>query len=81
VVGRGETHSGEDVIVQAEFGPDVVPPPNAVARWVRGLFRGERKRLPRAGKRRDAHDDLVRSLAPYTAAALVPAPRGNLTVH
>ena len=68
-----ETHSGEDVLVQARFGPDVVPPPEAVARWVRGVFRGERMPLPRAGR---SHDDLLRSLMPYTAAALVPAPRG-----
>ncbi|MEU4768402.1 DUF6292 family protein [Actinosynnema sp. NPDC023794] len=70
-----ETHSGEDVIVQARFGPDVVPPPSAVARWVRGLFRGERMPLPRAGEPHDAPDDLLRRLVPYTAAALVPAPR------
>ncbi|MFJ6673895.1 DUF6292 family protein [Actinosynnema sp. NPDC091369] len=68
-----ETHSGEDVLVQARFGPDVVPPPRAVARWVRGLLDGERTRergtVTKSG-------DLVHRLAPYTAAALVPMPRG-----
>ncbi|WP_367128495.1 DUF6292 family protein [Saccharothrix sp. HUAS TT1] len=67
-----ETHSGEDVLVQAHFGADVVPTPKAVARWVRALLRGERSASdvpPRAP------DDLTRRLAPYTAAALVPLPR------
>lgn len=68
-----ETHSGEDVIVQAQFGPDVVPPPAAVARWVRGLFCGERTPGVRS---KVPHEDLVHRLAPYTAAALVPLPRG-----
>ncbi|MFE9750475.1 DUF6292 family protein [Saccharothrix saharensis] len=71
-----ETHSGEDVLVQAHFGPDVVPPPQAVARWVRALFRGRRTPEPRSGAPRDPHHDLVGLLAPYTAAALVPMPRG-----
>jgi hypothetical protein len=83
-----ETHSGEDVIVQAQFGPDVVPPPAAVARWARGLLRGEpvraesvRAESVRGGRGSGARsgvsqDDLVHRLAPYTAAALVPLPRG-----
>lgn len=49
-----ETHSGEDVLVQAHFGPDVVPPPSAVARWVDGLFRGERAAPARPPSPRDA---------------------------
>ncbi|MFI9011150.1 DUF6292 family protein [Actinosynnema sp. NPDC053489] len=69
-----ETHSGEDVIVQAYFGQELLPPPGAVARWVRGLFRGERVPRPRPGSSR--HRDLRLDLAPYAAAGLVPAPRG-----
>ncbi|PSL51698.1 hypothetical protein B0I31_11811 [Saccharothrix carnea] len=68
-----ETHSGEDVLVQAHFGPDVVPPPGAVARWVRGLFRGEHVPGPRSGAPRG---EVTHLLAPYAAAALVPAQRG-----
>ena len=67
-----ETHSGEDVIAQAHYGLDVLPPPRAVARWVRGLLRGERVPVPRPEA---VNGDLVRRLAPYTAAALVPLPR------
>ncbi len=71
-----ETHSGEDVIVQAHFGPDVLPSPKAVARWVRGLFRGDRGARSWSEPPRGVHNDLTRLLAPYAAAALVPAPRG-----
>ncbi|MCE6997150.1 DUF6292 family protein [Saccharothrix sp. S26] len=67
-----ETHSGEDVLVQAHFGPDVVPSPKAVARWVHGLMRGARP-VDRTGT--ESPGDLARRLAPYTVAALVPAPR------
>ncbi|MFD0201936.1 MULTISPECIES: DUF6292 family protein [Saccharothrix] len=70
-----ETHSGEDVIVQAHFGPDVLPAPEAVARWVRGLMRGDRSARPLPESPRDRRD-LVGRLAPYTAAAVVPLPRG-----
>ncbi|TQM78376.1 hypothetical protein FHX81_0642 [Saccharothrix saharensis] len=71
-----ETHSGEDVLVQAHFGSDVVPPPQAVARWARALFLGRVTPEPRSGAPRDRRQDLVSRLAPYTAAALVPVPRG-----
>ncbi|WP_051773022.1 DUF6292 family protein [Saccharothrix sp. NRRL B-16314] len=69
-----ETHSGEDLIVCAYFGADILPPPAAVARWVRGLLRGERRPTSRPGKRK-VHGDLVRLVAPYATALLVPAPR------
>ncbi|ROP34899.1 DUF6292 family protein [Saccharothrix texasensis] len=72
-----ETHSGEDVLVQAHFGPDLLPPPRAVARWVRGLFRGERRSPARFAAIPGATDDLADRLAPYTAAAFVPAPRAE----
>jgi hypothetical protein len=72
-----ETHSGEDVIVQAHFGPDVLPSPAAVARWARGLFRGELGVRARARVPRHTADDLVRRLAPYTATVHVPMPRAE----
>ncbi|MBB5957985.1 hypothetical protein FHS29_004593 [Saccharothrix tamanrassetensis] len=72
-----ETSSGEDLIVQAHLGADVVPAPRAVARWVgklfRGGLRGERNATSSQGAPREAHDDLAGRLAPYAAAALVPA--------
>jgi hypothetical protein len=71
-----ETHSGEDVLVQARFGSDVVPAPQAVARWARALLLGRVTPEPRSGAPRDRRRDLVSRLAPYTAAALVPMPRG-----
>jgi hypothetical protein len=70
-----ETHSGEDLIVHAYFGPEVLPAPEAVARWAHGLLRGERRATSRPGARRQSHKDLVRRVAPYAAALLVPAPR------
>lgn len=69
-----ETHSGEDLIVCAYFGAEVLPSPKVVGRWVRGLLRGERRPTSRPGKRR-SHGDLVHLVAPYAAALLVPAPR------
>ncbi|WP_158850344.1 DUF6292 family protein [Saccharothrix deserti] len=73
-----ETHSGEDLIVQARFGAEVLPSPRAVARWVKGLFRGERRAMSRPrvmsrfGVPHHAQGDLVHRLAPYAAAALEP---------
>ncbi|GAB2960211.1 DUF6292 family protein [Saccharothrix stipae] len=72
-----ETHSGEDVIVQAHFGPDVLPSPAAVARWARGLFRGDLGVPARVRVPHHTPDDLVRRLAPYTAAVYVPMPRAE----
>jgi hypothetical protein len=34
-----ETHSGEDLLVVAYLGDELLPPPDTVAAWVRGLFR------------------------------------------
>jgi hypothetical protein len=33
-----ETHSGEDLVVVARLGQDLLPPPETVASWTRGLF-------------------------------------------
>lgn len=70
-----ETHSGEDLIVQAHFGPDPLPSPKAVARWVDGLFRGESGATGGDPARRDVAEDLAARLAPYATAELVPLPR------
>jgi hypothetical protein len=72
-----ETHSGEDLIVVAYFGSDVLPPPEAVAEWARGLFRGERRATTRPGTPPRQQDDLARRLAPYATAALVPTQRAR----
>jgi len=71
-----ETHSGEDLIVLAYFGPDPVPSPTAVARWARRLFRGERCETTRPAVSQPTRDDLIRRMAPYAAEVLVPASRG-----
>ncbi|MFD1150045.1 DUF6292 family protein [Saccharothrix hoggarensis] len=70
-----ETHSGEDLIIVAYFGADLLPTPQAVARWVRRLLRGERGAVGQPAVARWTRDDLVRRLVPYTAAELVPMPR------
>ncbi|WP_447002524.1 DUF6292 family protein [Saccharothrix isguenensis] len=70
-----ETHSGEDLIVYAYFGPELLPAPEAVARWVRGLLHGDRRASARHSAHQRSHEDLVRRLAPYAVALLVPAPR------
>ncbi|XVS60840.1 DUF6292 family protein [Actinosynnema sp. CA-299493] len=72
-----ETHSGEDVLVQARFGPELLPPPRVVARWVRGLFRGERGTPARFEATPGGSDDLADRLAPYAVSALVPMPRAE----
>ncbi|GGP68763.1 DUF6292 family protein [Saccharothrix coeruleofusca] len=65
-----ETHSGEDLLVQAYFGPDTTPSPRAVARWVRELFAG-RKRQPFLVPPRRAQEDLTLDAVPQA----VPLPR------
>ncbi len=70
-----ETHSGEDLIVQAWYGTDLLPGPRAVARWVDALLRGERH--PDAGYSSPGpvQADPARRLAPYAAAPLTALPR------
>ncbi|GGS35545.1 MULTISPECIES: DUF6292 family protein [Actinokineospora] len=69
-----ETHSGEDLLVQAWFGHDLLPAPHKVARWVRGLFDG-RLQQPRLVSPRRPQEDLAARLAPYAVDALMPLPR------
>ena len=62
-----ETHSGEDLLVIAYFGRDVVPPPAAVAAWADGIAR--RAHLPTTAAdpvpAPPAEDDLAERLAAY----------------
>ncbi|UVS79590.1 DUF6292 family protein [Actinokineospora sp. UTMC 2448] len=69
-----ETHSGEDLIVQAWLPGDVVPPPHRVAHWTRGLLDGSPGQ-PRLTQPRQPQDDLPARLAPYAVAGLVPLPQ------
>ncbi|XVS62207.1 DUF6292 family protein [Actinosynnema sp. CA-299493] len=62
-----ETHSGEDLIVQAWFGTDLLPWPRAVARWVDALLRGGPHPDAGYGSPGPARADLARRLAPYAA--------------
>jgi hypothetical protein len=41
-----ETHSGEDLIVVARLGQELLPPPETVAAWTRGLFHPHRDPAP-----------------------------------
>jgi Family of unknown function (DUF6292) len=41
-----ETHSGEELIVVARFGQELLPPPETVAAWTRGLFHPHRDPAP-----------------------------------
>ncbi|WP_447002222.1 DUF6292 family protein [Saccharothrix isguenensis] len=70
-----ETHSGEDLIVQAWFGSDLLPGPRAVARWVDALLRGDRHPDAGYGSTGQAHADLTRRLVPYATAAVTPLSR------
>lgn len=63
-----ETHSGEELVVLAHMGADVLPEPCAVAEWVKSVFLDARadRVLPHQAK---TAADLARRLAPYAAAA------------
>ncbi|MFC7613284.1 DUF6292 family protein [Actinokineospora soli] len=63
-----ETHSGEDLLVQDRYGAELVPAPDAVARWVRSLLDGK-GRPRRVAPPRRAQDDVAARLALY---AVVP---------
>ncbi|MEV1117971.1 DUF6292 family protein [Actinosynnema sp. NPDC049800] len=66
-----ETHSGEDLIVQAWFGTDLVPGPRAVD----ALLQGGRHPDTGFGSPGLAQADLARRLAPYAAAPLTALSR------
>lgn len=56
-----ETHSGEELLAVAYHGQDVLPPPDVVAAWVRGLFqRGLEPGRRRAERPVPADDDTMR---------------------
>ncbi|MET0234485.1 MAG: DUF6292 family protein [Kibdelosporangium sp.] len=68
-----ETHSGEDLMVLAYMGGDVLPAPRQVARFVRGLG-GDRlpgQIDPPAFRAAGDDDDLESRLAAYAGFALV----------
>ncbi|WP_433261985.1 DUF6292 family protein [Actinosynnema sp. CS-041913] len=65
-----ETHSGEDLIVQAHLRGDVLPPPRVVADWVRRLFRGDGQSAVRSA--RTAGGDIVSRVKVYASAATSP---------
>jgi anti-anti-sigma factor len=62
-----ESHSTEDLLVQAYLGVDIVPAPRVVADFAARLIRGERPGQPDPPHLRtlDAHDDLPQRLAAY----------------
>ncbi|MFD1150662.1 DUF6292 family protein [Saccharothrix hoggarensis] len=70
-----ETHSGEDLIVQAWFGSDVLPGPRAVARWVDVLLHGAGHPDAGYGSTGQAQADLTRRLVPYATAPLTALSR------
>jgi hypothetical protein len=59
-----ETHSGADVRVVASLGPDVLPPPETVAAWVRELFRSQGEAI-RAETRPQPSGSVRKRLAGY----------------
>lgn len=61
-----ETHSGEDLVVRARLGGDVLPPPAAVAAWLDGVLRGAAVSLP-APRR---VEDLAARLRTYSTGEL-----------
>ena len=64
-----ETHSGEDVMVLAYLGKDVLPAPRTVARFVRSLSGEAGPVEPPAFRRPGDHDDLETRLAAYADSA------------
>ncbi|MEV0675378.1 DUF6292 family protein [Actinosynnema sp. NPDC050436] len=66
-----ETHSGEDLLVVDHLGgPDVLPPPHRVARFVQDLrTAGPRRTEPPRLRTRGTHADLARLLHRYAEVA------------
>ncbi|WP_209617391.1 DUF6292 family protein [Saccharothrix coeruleofusca] len=63
-----ELGAGEDLVVVAHLGGDVLPPPSRVARWVERLLRDGQVPASAPPLPRPAADDLPRRLAPYASA-------------
>ena len=81
-----ETHSGEDLLVVAYLGRDVLPPPAAVAAWVRDLFDrhrsfGEPASMvpPVFGADDDRDSVLATRLASYARSGRADSSRSSLT--
>lgn len=78
-----ETHSGADLHVVAYLGHDVLPPPDVVATWARGLFRPHREfdpvrrpdERPAAGHADRMRQRLAAYVDPEFARALTHRPR------
>ncbi|WP_133794717.1 DUF6292 family protein [Actinokineospora alba] len=72
-----ETHSGEDLIVVAYLGHDVLPPPTLVANWVTRLRSGDPvgSIRPVRLRRADTDDDLVGRLAALGRGAVTTGSR------
>jgi hypothetical protein len=69
-----ETNSGEDLMVVAYMGQNVLPSPRAVAAWTRTLFdHGETAARPEAPPRFPETSDLLHRLDTYTIPMSVPA--------
>jgi hypothetical protein len=79
-----ETHSGEDLLVVAYYGKDVLPPPSAVAAWADEIS-GRAPAAGRPGKDDEpvssarADDPLANRLAAYTVPLWADTFRFSLT--
>ena len=65
-----ETHSGEDLLVVAHFGPDLLPAPTAVACWTSRVFAAGAHGDP--GEPPVLDDDVSVRLTAYAASAFEP---------
>ena len=68
-----ERLSGVDLIVVADMGAAVLPIPDAVAGWMRGVRRGEHRVMHRAVA--SVTTDVTRQLVGYPQTPWVPAQR------
>ncbi|MFL6125363.1 DUF6292 family protein [Actinophytocola sp.] len=79
--GRGwsaavESGGGEELLVVARLGADVLPPPAAVAAWARALFepRHDLRPVTDPDERPSTVDGLGQRLAAYVTPVLTPTP-------
>jgi hypothetical protein len=67
-----ETHRGQDLLIVAHLGQDVLPPPETVAAWTKRLFH---QNLGQVGWRPNPPSgDVRRRLATYAGPAFVATP-------
>jgi hypothetical protein len=64
-----ETHSGEDLLVVAYLGKDLLPPPETVAAWTRRLFEADQPGHVDARPDRAGADKIRHRLAAYLSPA------------